>query len=138
VAEGYDAIYAGSTASDNSGMPPSKPRVADVPRNLKPYFLCLLKKGPRWNVTEGHESLMPEYLAYLRRETESRRILFAGPVTDDGEVIAVAVLQAPGAEEATAIVNENPGVHSGHFVAELRPCYLPALDGVLVEYPEPA
>ena len=77
-------------------MPPSKPRVADVPRNLKTYFLCLLKKGPRWNVTEGHESLMPDYLAYLRHETESRRILFAGPITDDGEVIAVAVLQAPG------------------------------------------
>jgi uncharacterized protein YciI len=136
--EGYDQIDAGSRASDNSWMSPSKPRVADVPRNLKPYFLCLLKKGPRWNVTEGHESLMPEYLAYLRRETESRRILFAGPITDDGEVIAVAVLQAPSAQEATAIVNENPGVQSGHFVAEVRPCYLPALDAVQVEYPERA
>ena len=119
-------------------MPQSKPRVADVPRNLKPYFLCLLKKGPRWNMTEGHESLMPEYLAYLRRETESRHILFAGPITDEGEVIAVAVLQAPGVQEAKAIVNENPGVQSGHFEAELRPCYLPALDGVQVEYPERA
>jgi uncharacterized protein YciI len=119
-------------------MPPSKPRIPDVPRNLKPYFLCLLRKGPHWNVTEGHENLMPKYLAYLRRETESRCIIFAGPVTDEGEVIAVAVVQAPDAPEAAAIVNENPGVQSGHFVAELHPCYLPALDAVQVEYSDRA
>jgi len=112
----------------------SSNRRPDVPRNLKPYFLCLLRKGPRWNVTDGHENLMPEYLAYLRRETEARRIVFAGPVTDEGEIIGIATLQAPNAQEATAIVDENPGVKSGHFVAEVHPCYLPALDGVTVEY----
>ena len=112
----------------------SSNRRPDVPRNLKPYFLCLLRKGPHWNVTDGHENLMPEYLAYLRRETEARRIVFAGPVTDEGEIIGIATLQAPNAQEATAIVDENPGVKSGHFVAEVHPCYLPALDGVTVEY----
>jgi uncharacterized protein YciI len=119
-------------------MPQSKPRTPDVPRNLKPYFLCLLKKGPQWNVTEGHEDLMAQYLAYLRRETESRRMVFAGPVTDDGDVIGVAVLNAANSQDMSAIVNENPGVKSGHFVAEVHPCYLPALDGVSVEYPERA
>jgi len=113
---------------------PSTPRTPDVPRNLKPYFLCLLKKGPRWNVTEGHEELMPQYLAYLRRETEAGRMVFAGPLTDGGEIIAMAVLEAASAEDAMAIVGENPGVKSGHFVAEVHPCYLPALDGVNVEY----
>ena len=115
-------------------MPPTKERTPNVPRNLKPYFLCLLKKGSQWDVTEGHEGLMPQYLAYLRREMESRRIVFAGPVTDKGEIIAVAVVQAPDLGGANAIVSENPGVKSGHFVAELHPCYLPALDGVEVEY----
>ena len=129
----------------------NKPPRPDVPRNLKPYFLCLLKKGPKWNVTEGHEDLMPQYLAYLRRETErrgretegreterretgARRIVFAGPVTDEGETIGVAVLEAASAEEARAMVGENPAVKSGHFIAELHPCFLPALDGVSVEY----
>ena len=115
-------------------MPPTKSRTPDVPRNLRPYFLCLLRKGERWNVTTGHEDLMPQYLAYLRREMESRRIVFAGPVTDDSEVIAVAVLQAANVQGAAAIVNENPGVKSGHFAAELHPCYLPDLDGVQVQY----
>jgi len=117
-------------------MPSSAPDTyrPDIPRNLKAYFLCLLRRGPHWNVTEGHEDLMPRYLGYLRREMESRRIVFAGPVTDDGEVIAVAVIEARNVEEAKALVDENPGVNSGHFVAELHPCYLPGLDGVRVEY----
>ena len=98
------------------------------------YFLCLLRRGARWNVTEGHEDLMPQYLAYLRREMDARRIVFAGPVTDDADLIAVAVIQAQTEQEAKTLMDENPGVRSGHFVAELHPCYLPALDGVRVEY----
>jgi len=115
-------------------MAETRPRTADVPRNLKPYFLCLLRKGPQWNRTEGNEDLMPNYLAWLRRETEARRILFAGPVTDGSDLIATAVVEAATAEEATTIATSNPAVLSGHFLAELHPCFLPALDGVRVEY----
>ncbi|MBV8673627.1 MAG: hypothetical protein JOZ33_09360 [Acidobacteriaceae bacterium] len=114
--------------------PEKEPRRPDIPRNLKPYFLCLLRRGERWNLTEGHEELMPQYLAYLRREMESGRMIFAGPVTDDGDIIAVAILQAATAEEAKALIDKNPGVQSGHFVPELHPCFLPGLDGVKVEY----
>ena len=115
-------------------MAASSARRPDVPRNLKPYFLCLLKKGPRWNVTEGNEDLMPKYLAFLRQEIEARRILFAGPVTDESEIIGTAILEAASPEEAAANANANPGVQSGHFVAELHPCFLPALDAVQVQY----
>jgi len=109
-------------------------RRLDVPRNLKPYFLCLLKKGPRWNITEGNEDLMPKYLAFLRRETEARRILVAGPVTDEGNLIGTAILEAANIEEAAEVANANPGVVSGHFIAELHPCFLPTLDALRVEY----
>ncbi|WP_158749353.1 YciI family protein [Acidobacterium sp. S8] len=115
-------------------MSSSSSRRPDVPRNLKPYFLCLLKKGLRWNITDGNEDLMPRYLAWLRRETEARRILFAGPVTDDGEIIGTAILEAADLEQATAIVDANPGVETGHFLAEVHPCFLPGLDTVQVQY----
>ena len=77
---------------------------------------------------------MPQYLAYLRGEIEAQHMIFAGPMTDEGEIIGMAVLKASSAQEAIARVGENPGIKSGHFVAELHPCYLPALDGVRVEY----
>lgn len=115
-------------------MSSSSPRRPDVPRNLKPYFLCLLKKGPHWNITEGNEDLIPKYLAWLHGETEARRILFAGPVTNGSDIIGIAILEAATAEEASAITNANPGIRSGHFLAELYPCFLPALDSVKVEY----
>jgi uncharacterized protein YciI len=112
----------------------SSARRLDVPRNLKPYFLCLLRKGPSWNITEGNEDLMPKYLAFLRKETEARRIVFAGPVTDGGNLIGTAILEAASIEEAAEAANANPGVGSGHFVVELHACFLPALDGIRVEY----
>jgi uncharacterized protein YciI len=112
----------------------SSARRPDVPRNLKPYFLCLLKKGQRWNMTESNEDLMQQYLAYLRKEIEARHFIFAGPVTDDGDIVATAIIEAPTAEEAQAFANANPGVQSGHFVVELHPCFLPSLDGVQVQY----
>ncbi len=115
-------------------MSASSTRRPDVPRNLKPYFLCLLRKGARWNTTDGNEGLMPKYLAWLRRETEARRILFAGPVTDGGDLIATAIVEAANAEEAAAIATANPAVLSGHFLAELHPCFLPELNCVIVEY----
>jgi uncharacterized protein YciI len=115
-------------------MAASSSKRPDVPRNLKPYFLYLLKKGPRWNVTDGNEDLMAKYLAWLRRETEARRIVFAGPVTDGGDLIATAILEVANVDEAVASANANPGVQSGHFLAELHPCFLPALDSVRVEY----
>jgi uncharacterized protein YciI len=115
-------------------MASSSARRPDVPRNLKSYFLCLLKKGPQWNVTGGNEDLMPQYLTYLRREIEARRCIFAGPVTDDGDIVATAILEAPNAEAASASANANPGVQSGHFVVELHPCFLPSLDAVQVQY----
>jgi uncharacterized protein YciI len=115
-------------------MAETRARTADIPRNLKAYFLCLLRKGPRWNITEGNENLMPRYLAWLRRETEARRVLFAGPITDGADIIGIAILESANTEEAAVVANANPGVESGHFVAELHPCFLPALDGVKVEY----
>jgi uncharacterized protein YciI len=115
-------------------MAASNSKRPDVPRNLKPYFLCLLKKGPRWNVTDGNEDLMSKYLAFLRQEIETRRFLFAGPVTDGGDIIGTAILEGTSMDEATASANANPGVQSGHFIAELHPCFLPALDAVQVQY----
>jgi uncharacterized protein YciI len=115
-------------------MASSSARRPDVPRNLKPYFLCLLKKGPSWNMTAGNEGLMPQYLAYLRHEIEARRCIYAGPVTDDGEIVATAILEAPSAETAAASANANPGVQSGHFIVEIHPCFLPSLDAVQVQY----
>jgi uncharacterized protein YciI len=115
------------------------PRLKDVPRNLQPYFLCLLRTGPQWDVPVGQEDLMPLQLAFLRRQTELGNFLIAGPVLDRNpelphELTGMAVIRAENLQEAQALAHQDPAVLAGRLVAEVRPVFLPSLDGVRVQY----
>ena len=108
----------------------------DVPKNLKPYFLGLLRRGPRWNDTEGAEAaeLLPRHLAYLRDQSEAGRYLAAGPVVDGGELAGVLLIEADSLAQAQTIAQADPGVLAGRLAVEVRPVLLPALDGVQAVY----
>jgi uncharacterized protein YciI len=113
--------------------------MADIPRNLKPYFLCLLRKGPQWDVTHGHEDLMPLHLAFLRRHAEAGSIVSTGPAlghlhNPSDDVTGIIILRAESLEEAQALTAEDPAIRAGRLIADLRPVFLPSLDGVRVEY----
>jgi uncharacterized protein YciI len=110
-------------------------RLKDVPRNLKGYFLCLLRKGPQWNETGDSPELMLAHLAFLRAQLEARRFMLAGPIVDDADdLVGITILQAESLEEASTLANEDPGARAGRLRMEIRPVFLPALDGVRAEY----
>jgi uncharacterized protein YciI len=119
-------------------MPPTPRR--DVPRNLKNYFLCLLRKGDRWNETQDSPELMPQHLAFLREQLETRRFLLTGPVLpsqdqdQNDDLVGITILAAENLEEAQAIANQDPGAQAGRLKMEVRPVLLPSLDAVRVEY----
>jgi uncharacterized protein len=115
-------------------MPPSRTRVPNVPRNLKPYYVALFRTGERWNQTEGAEELVAQQLAFLRTQFEAGVYRAAGPVTDGGEISAMAILEAETLEAAQKIAQQDPGVMAGRLVVDVRPALLPALDAVRVEY----
>jgi len=108
----------------------------DVPKRLQPYYLGLLRKGPRWNETEGGDAtaLLPQHLAFLRQEIERGRYVVAGPVMDGGDVVGMMILNVVNAEEAQQVANEDPGVKAGRLRVEILPVLLPALDGIRVSY----
>jgi uncharacterized protein YciI len=108
----------------------------DVPKNLKPYFLGLLRRGPRWNEIEGPEAaeLLPRHLAYLREQSEAGRYKVAGPVLDESEFAGVLLIFAETLEVATALAENDPGVRAGRLAVEVHPVLLPALDGVQALY----
>jgi uncharacterized protein YciI len=108
----------------------------DVPRNLKPYFLGLLRRGPRWNETEGQEAmeLLPQHLRYLREHSEAGRYVLAGPVLDESEFAGVLLIVAESLAAATALVGQDPGVLAGRLAVEVHPVLLPAVDGVRAVY----
>ncbi len=110
-------------------------RPKNIPRNLKPYFLCFLVKGERWNEPEGAEDLAAAQLAFLREQIEWRRYKLAGPVTADGDIVGFSILEAADADAALALANQDPAVLAGRVRAQILPAILPALDGLKVEFP---
>jgi hypothetical protein len=116
-------------------MPAKSARLQDVPRNLKGYFLCFMRKGPRWNETGDSPALMLQQLAYLRAQTEARKFLVTGPVVDQADdLVGITIIEAASIEEAAQLANEDPGAQAGRLLMEIRPVFLPSLDGVRVEY----
>jgi uncharacterized protein len=115
---------------------PDAPRMKDVPRNLKTYFLGFLVKGERWDDAEGSEAeeLMPLHLAFLRTQIESRHYVVAGPVLDEGRIAGILIIQAASAQEAASIANQDPAVKAKRLSVEIHPAFLPSLDAVQVEY----
>ena len=109
-------------------------RPKDIPRNLKPYFLCFLVKGEKWNEVEGRDALMQEQLAFLREQMEWKRYKVAGPVTDGGEIVGFSIVEAANADAALALANQDPAVVAGRVSVRLLPAVLPAMDSLKVEY----
>lgn len=115
-------------------MPPARPSVPNIPRNLKTYYLALFRAGERWNQTEGAEELVAQQLAFLRAQFEAGVYRAAGPITDGGAISAIAIIQAENLEAAQKIAEQDPGVVAKRLVAEVHPVLLPALDVVRVDY----
>ncbi len=115
---------------------PRETGMRDVPKRLRPYYLGLLRKGERWNETEGREAseLLPQHLAFLREQIEQRTYLFAGPATEEGDVVGVLMIQAANLAAARALAESDPGVRAGRLQVELHPVLLPSLDGIQVSY----
>ncbi len=126
--------------SETNPEPPRSESSADprlaIPRNLKPYFLCFLIRGDRWDDPEGAETLMGEQLNFLREQVEWHRYKLAGPVTDGGEIVGFSILEAASAEAALVLANSDPAVRAGRVSVRILPVVLPALDTLKVEFPK--
>lgn len=120
---------------DETVPAPNTTRPQNIPRNLKPYFLCFLVKGERWDNPEGADTLMPAQLAFLREQIEWRHYKVAGPVTDGGDIVGFSILEAATAEAAMTLAQQDPAVVAGRVAVRILPVILPALDSLKVEFP---
>jgi uncharacterized protein YciI len=105
----------------------------NIPRDVEPYFIALLLKGPRWNDNQGEDvaDLVPRQLAFIREQVEAGRYLLAGPITGDGPLVGISII----AEEALAIAAADPGVQAGRLRVEVHPAFLPSLKQLRINYP---
>jgi uncharacterized protein YciI len=111
------------------------PQGANIPKNMKPYFLCLLEKGEKWAPVQFADPAMQEHLAYIREQVEAGKFVVVGPVLDQGRIGGMAIINAASVEEARKIADADKMVESGRLVAEIHPVMLVDLSGLHMEYP---
>ena len=125
-------LLVGATIAQTPG---EFPQGANIPKNMKQYFLCLLEKGEKWSPVQFADPVMQEHLAYIREQVEAGKYVVAGPALDQGRISGVAIISATSLEEAQKIVNADKMVQSGRMVAEVHPVMLADLSGLHTEYP---
>lgn len=128
-------LLAGAAVAQTTGQ---MPQSANIPKNMKQYFLCLLTKGEKWVPIQFADPAMQDHLAFIREQIEAGRFVMAGPVVDQGRIGGMAIINAASLEEASKIVNSDKMVESGRLAAEIHPVMLADLSGLHVEYPEKA
>jgi uncharacterized protein YciI len=128
-------LLAGAAVAQTPG---EFPQGANVPKNMKPYFLCVLEKGEKWIPMQFADPAMQEHLAYIREQVEAGKYVVVGPALDEGRIRGMAIVNAASMEEAKRIVNGDKMVQSGHLVAEIHPMMLADLSALHTEYPAKA
>src|SRR5688500_18298407 len=90
---------------------------------LMQFQLALLKRGPKWSTDPSREraEMRQRHVAHLRSMLEANKLMIAGAIRDDNELIEVHIFRTKSAEEATAWLNEDPAVAAGFLVHELHP-----------------
>jgi len=111
------------------------PQGANIPKNMRPYFLCLLEKGEKWTPVQFADPAMQEHLAYIREQVEAGKYVVVGPALDEGRIRGIGIISATSLEEAQKIVNADKMVQTGQLVAEIHPVMLADLSALHTEYP---
>jgi uncharacterized protein YciI len=111
------------------------PQGANVPKNMKPYFLCLLEKSESWKPVQFADPAMQEHLAYIREQVEAGKYVVVGPVLDQGRIAGMAIINAASIAEAKKVVDGDKMVQSRQLVAEIHPVMLEDLSALHIEFP---
>jgi len=86
----------------------------------KTYCVMLLRTGPKWN-QPGMDKLIWEH---GRRNFQLRAegvLSIVCPVVDGGDLKGIGIFNT-GLEEASRVMDEDPGVQAGIFVYEVHLC----------------
>ena len=117
----YDSILAKKLGADDYGM--------------KHYVFCILKTGPA-NITDKakKDSLFAGHMKNIGRLSEEGKLTLAGPFgKNDHQYRGVFIFNVTTVEEAEKLVETDPALKAGIFVAELTEWYGTAS---LMEIPE--
>ncbi len=97
-------------------------RNPDMTWTMKVHQLVLLRRGPHAGQAEAEaQRIQADHLQHIKRMMDERKMLAAGPFTDDGELRGVFVFDTESADEAKAWAAADPAVKAGRLTVEIHP-----------------
>jgi uncharacterized protein YciI len=90
----------------------------------------MLSSGP----TPDEERLVDAHFDYLKELLSRGRLILAGrTLTTDASTFGIVVFRAPSAEDARAILENDPAVQGGVFTTQLFPYRVALMEGQTAE-----
>lgn len=91
-------------------------------QEMMTYQMVLFRAGPNQSLSAADSKAMQtEHLARLAKLNAERINVLYGPFQDGGDLRGIAILDAPSADAARALLADDPFVRAGHMVLEVKP-----------------
>jgi uncharacterized protein YciI len=93
------------------------PASAQLPPNMRSYYVALMKKGPAWTAPSSPEAnaVQQAHLAYLESLETEKKLVAAGPISDNSELRGVLVFDVAAKADAERLVAEDPAVKANRL-----------------------
>ena len=93
------------------------PAFAQLPPNMRSYYVAVMKKGPAWTADPSPEThaVQQAQEAYLQRLETEKKLIGAGPISDSSELGAVWLLDVPSKADAERLVGDDPAVKANRL-----------------------
>jgi len=82
------------------------------------HVAVIYSKGPAWTDSDAAQDQIEAHKAYQHRNFEAGKLVMGGPFID--EAGGMAIYEAQSKEEVEAIVQNDPAVKSGFYLASLH------------------
>jgi len=103
------------------------------PLEMKTVYIGFLKKGPNRkdgdDKTPEVQELQKAHLANINRLAATKKLVMAGPFSDDGDLRGIFVFRVGSLAEAQELCATDPMIKIGRLAVELHPWQVP--DGVI-------
>jgi len=116
-------------AEPQKGQPVSQPNRGGPPHPelMQQYYFVLLYRGDKAEAIspDSAGAIQAGHMANIQRLAEEKKMVLAGPFTDDTPLRGIFILQAASMEEAKQLCDSDPAIQAGRLRAEIHPWYGP-------------
>ena len=87
------------------------------------FHMAILKRGPNWSPNPGKDApaIQKQHVDFVQSLLSSGKVVIAGPIKDESNLVGVYILRSKSADEAKGWVDADPAVVAGHVTVEMHP-----------------